>query len=157
MKFIPFKKFGKSLLRIVFLLTVILGSAALCYLLWNPGRDTPLPDYSDNAIWIGHGWLGDDAWFERKQIDRADFRSEANIVGTHQQSGIRERVGALGERRNNPQQPVGTSGVRFPGQRGGLHKCLCRRHDPDQAVFDQQRQQEDRHDPGNRCRGFPLG
>ena len=80
MKFIPFKKFGRSLLRIMFLLTVILGGATLCYLLWNPGSDDPLPDYSDNAIWIGHGWLGDNAWFERKQIDPADFRSEANIA-----------------------------------------------------------------------------
>ena len=80
MKHVLFRKFGKSLLRIVFLLIVILGGAALCYLLWDPGSDTPLPDYSDNAIWIGHGWLGDDAWFERKQIDRADFRSEAQIA-----------------------------------------------------------------------------
>ena len=78
-------------------------------------------------------------------------------LGAHQQNGIRERVGSLGERRNNPQQPVGTSGVRFPGQQEGLHKRLCRRHDPDQAVFDQQRRKEDIHDPGNRCRGFPLG
>ena len=80
MKHVLFQKFGKSLLRIVFLLTVILGGAALCYLLWDPGSDTPLPDYSGNAIWIGHGWLGDDAWFERKQADRTDFRSESKIA-----------------------------------------------------------------------------
>ena len=63
MKHVLFQKFGKSLLRIVFLLTVILGGAALCYLLWDPGSDTPLPDYSGNAIWIGHGWIGDDVWY----------------------------------------------------------------------------------------------
>ena len=65
-----FKKLGRSVLRIIAALVVILGVPALGYLIWQPGSDAPLPDFADNAIWIGHGWLGDDAWFARCASDR---------------------------------------------------------------------------------------
>ena len=68
------KKLGKSVLRIIAALAVILGVPAIIYLLWQPGSGAPLPSYSRNAIWLGHGWLGDDGWFKRNNRNMADFR-----------------------------------------------------------------------------------
>jgi len=73
------KKLGQSVLRIIAALALILGVPALCYLVWQPGSDAPLPEFRNNAIWIGHGWLGDDAWFARNGRDPAEFRSEEKI------------------------------------------------------------------------------
>ena len=73
------KKLGKSALRIIAALAMIFGAAALGYLVWQPGRGEPLPEFRNNAIWIGHGWLGDDAWFARNARDPAEFRSEEKI------------------------------------------------------------------------------
>ena len=58
------KKIGKSILRITAALAVIFGVPAVGYLSWRPGSDAPLPEFGNNAVWIGHGWLGDDGWFE---------------------------------------------------------------------------------------------
>lgn len=66
-------------MRIIAALALILGVPALCYLVWQPGSDAPLPEFRNNAIWIGHGWLGDDAWFARNGRDPAEFRSEEKI------------------------------------------------------------------------------
>ena len=68
------KKLGKSLLRIVAALAVVLGIPPIAYLLWQPGSNTPLPEYANNAIWIGHGWMGDDGWFERNNRNKDTFR-----------------------------------------------------------------------------------
>lgn len=73
------KNLGRSTLRITAALAVILGVPALCYLLWQPGSDAPLPKFRNNAIWIGHGWLGDDTWFIRNKRDMTKFRSAEKI------------------------------------------------------------------------------
>ena len=73
------KKLGKSALRIIAAPAIIFGGAALGYLVWRPGSVAPLPEFRNNAIWIGHGWLGDDAWFARNDRDPAEFRSEEKI------------------------------------------------------------------------------
>ena len=73
------KSIGISALRITAVLAVIFGVPALCYLLWQPGSDAPLPKFRNNAIWIGHGWLGDDAWFIRNKRDMTKFRSAEKI------------------------------------------------------------------------------
>ncbi|MBR2345617.1 MAG: hypothetical protein IKA71_07540, partial [Lentisphaeria bacterium] len=73
------KKFGKSLLRIAAALAVILGIPAIAYLLWQPGSNTPLQEYANNAIWIGHGWMGDDGWFERNNRNKDNFRRVEKI------------------------------------------------------------------------------
>ena len=78
------KKFGKSVWRIIAALAIILGIPGVSYLCWQPGSEAPLPDFADNAIWIGHGWLGDDAWFARNGRDPAEFRSEAKISALFQ-------------------------------------------------------------------------
>ena len=45
------KKIGKSALRIVAALAIILGIPALCYWAWQPGSNEPLPEYANNAPW----------------------------------------------------------------------------------------------------------
>ena len=74
------KKIGKSILRITAALAVIFGVPAVGYLLWRPGSDAPLPEFGNNAAWIGHGWLGDDGWFQRSRRRKDDFRRRENIV-----------------------------------------------------------------------------
>ena len=74
------KKFLLSLCRILIALAIILGVPALAYFLWSPGSDSPLPDLPDNAIWLGHGWLGDDSWFLRNQRDVNNFRNTEKIT-----------------------------------------------------------------------------
>ena len=73
------KKLEKSALRIVSALTIILGIPVFCYWVWQPGSNDPLPEYSNNAIWLGHGWLGDDSWFSRNNRNKEDFRSVEKI------------------------------------------------------------------------------
>ena len=73
------KELGKSALRITAALAVIFGVPTLCYLIWCPGSGEPLPEFRSNAIWIGHGWIGDDAWFARNHRDVTAFRSEERI------------------------------------------------------------------------------
>ena len=43
----------------------------VAYALWSPGREFSdgRHDRGTNAIWIGHGWLGVDEWFERQGRD----------------------------------------------------------------------------------------
>ncbi|HOX06787.1 MAG TPA: hypothetical protein PK280_10310 [Planctomycetota bacterium] len=55
----------------------------LAYALWLPGLDVTdgRHDLGHNGIWIQHGWLGDDAWFERngKAARRTEFRSRESV------------------------------------------------------------------------------
>ena len=73
------KKLEKSALRIVALSAIVLGIPALCYWVWQPGNEEPLPEYRNNAIWLGHGWLGADSWFIRNNRNKEDFRSVEKI------------------------------------------------------------------------------
>lgn len=74
------KKNVKSILRITVALAVVFGIPALCYWIWQPGNDLPLSAYPENAIWLGHGWLGDDSWFERNNRNKDDFRDVKKIT-----------------------------------------------------------------------------
>ncbi len=58
---------------------VLCGAAALA--LWSPGADVRdgRHDKGRHAIWIGHGWLGDDGWFEQYAKDPEEFRSVERI------------------------------------------------------------------------------
>ena len=51
------------------------------YWAWTPGMEVTdgRHDLRANGIWIGHGWLGADEWFQRNKKDPAKFRSEAAI------------------------------------------------------------------------------
>ncbi len=76
------KKLGKSLLRIATALAIALGVPALLYHLWSPGTVNAQGkfDQKQNAIWLGHGWLGDDLWFLRNSRNFDDFRSKGKIA-----------------------------------------------------------------------------
>lgn len=75
-----FKKLGKSILRISSALVIILGIPALCYWLWQPGKDNFKFTYNwNNAIWLSHGWLSDDSWFLRNKRNKENFRSAEKI------------------------------------------------------------------------------
>ena len=74
MKLILLKRLGKSLLRIIAALAIVFGVLAGGYWLWWPGSNAPLPRSSNNAIWLGHGWMGDDGWFKRSNRNVSDFR-----------------------------------------------------------------------------------
>ena len=73
------KKIGLSTLRRTAALAVIFALPAICYRLWQPGEEKTFTGLQDNAIWIGHGWLGDDSWFERNKRNKDDFRSKEKI------------------------------------------------------------------------------
>lgn len=52
-------------------------AAAVAYLAWPAGRVVTdgRHDRGRNALWLQHGWLGDDAWFARNHRDPSRFRS----------------------------------------------------------------------------------
>ncbi len=61
----------------------LVGAAVVAFLLWSPGsfiRDGR-HDLRSNAIWIQHGWLGDDSWFSRNRKDPDRFRNAPAISG----------------------------------------------------------------------------
>ena len=73
------KKFLKSLLRILLAVAIFCGIVLLIYVLWQPGSNKVLPKFENNAIWLGHGWFGDDLWFKRNKRNFEDFRSAEKI------------------------------------------------------------------------------
>lgn len=74
------KKLLQSFCRITLTLAIIIGLPALAYSLWSPGSDKPLTKLNNNAVWIGHGWLGDDSWFLRNQRNKNDFRNPQKMT-----------------------------------------------------------------------------
>ncbi len=64
-------------------LAVLALVALTAYALWSPGEDfrDGRHDRGANGIWLSHGWLGDDGWFERygKEARKPDFRSPKRI------------------------------------------------------------------------------
>ncbi|HUW56091.1 MAG TPA: glycoside hydrolase family 18 protein [Planctomycetota bacterium] len=62
-----------------FFLVIVFGA----YALWSPGEDVTdgRHDLGQNGIYLQHGWLGDDTWFEAHgRTDRmADFRKVESI------------------------------------------------------------------------------
>lgn len=75
------KKILNSTRRILLLLGILLGVPTAVYCLWSPGESFAKSnrDRQENAIWIGHGWLGDDAWFKHNQRNVDDFRNDTKI------------------------------------------------------------------------------
>ena len=67
--------------RRVLLLVAVLGLVAGAYALWSPGAviEHGRHDRGANGIWIQHGWLGDDAWFDRYARNPAQFRDPVAI------------------------------------------------------------------------------
>ena len=81
--------------RTLLLLAAILGVFSLGYLCWSPGERVTdgRHDLRRNGMWLQHGWLGDDAWFERNGRDRANFRDTAKIAALREKltrHGVRD-------------------------------------------------------------------
>ncbi len=66
---------------------VLAAMAAGAYVIWSPGADLRdgSHDLARNGLWIGHGWLGDDGWFQRNdKIEKCDhFRSPEAIAALY--------------------------------------------------------------------------
>ena len=67
--------------RTILLLGGVLTVIAMGYLVWSPGKRIRdgRHDHRTNGIWLQHGWLGDDSWFERNQRDKNLFRNDQKI------------------------------------------------------------------------------
>lgn len=67
--------------RTFLLLFAVIGVIGLLYLLWSPGERIVdgRHDLRTNGIWLQHGWLGDDRWFERYRKDKELFRNDERI------------------------------------------------------------------------------
>lgn len=63
------------------MLMLLAGMVVIAYWIWTPGTRITDGRYNLNAngIWIQHGWLGDDAWFERNRRDKSRFRSAEQV------------------------------------------------------------------------------
>ena len=67
------------MLRILLAVAIFCGIVLLIYVLWQPGSNKVLPKFENNAIWLGHGWFGDDLWFKRNKRNFEDFRNAEKI------------------------------------------------------------------------------
>lgn len=65
----------------VIILAIIGLIGLVCFLLWSPGFDVRdgRHDLKMNGIWIQHGWLGDDNWFQRNNKDKSQFRDGSKL------------------------------------------------------------------------------
>jgi len=77
--------------RSILLLCGFLGVLFLVYLAWSPGKRVldGRHNLGTNGIWLQHGWLGDDSWFQRYRKDKTLFRNDrkiqslADLLGNH--------------------------------------------------------------------------
>jgi hypothetical protein len=67
--------------RTLVLLVCLVTMFGLGYLLWSPGKviRDGRHDLRTHGIWIQHGWLGDDSWFQRNRKDPGQFRDRAKV------------------------------------------------------------------------------
>lgn len=69
--------------RTIYAGTLFMLALWLAWSLWDPGGDPPpggAHDRGRNALWIGHGWLGDDRWFRLYHKDKSAFREPARLA-----------------------------------------------------------------------------
>jgi hypothetical protein len=73
-----------SVRRIISILAIVLGLITLAYVLWRPGLDLRdgRNDRGSNAIWLAHGWLGADEWFNsnNKTNQFVRYRHPTNVA-----------------------------------------------------------------------------
>lgn len=75
------RHFNRPPLRTLLLFFAVFGAMGLAYMAWSPGKciRDGRHDLRTNGIWIQHGWLGDDLWFERNHKDKTLFRNDQKI------------------------------------------------------------------------------
>lgn len=85
MKFL--KTLTKPPWRTLVVCVLLLLCAFLGYQVWTPGTHIAdgRHDRKMNGIWLQHGWLGDDAWFQMYQKASQPFRNPAAILHLKQQ------------------------------------------------------------------------
>ncbi len=68
--------------RTLFIIIVLVSLFGLGYHLWHPGRIVRdgSHDLKTNGIWLQHGWLGDDRWFQQNEKRPDYFRNPHNIL-----------------------------------------------------------------------------
>ena len=61
---------------------LFIGLFLLGYQLWTPGKVVVngSHDVKTNGIWLQHGWLGDDKWFQQHNKKALRFRNAQNIL-----------------------------------------------------------------------------
>jgi hypothetical protein len=67
--------------RTIYAGLLVLAMVGISYMVWQPGADVRdgRHDRGGNALWLQHGWLGDDGWFARNQRDKALFRTVEHV------------------------------------------------------------------------------
>ena len=75
------KKFIRSLIRILLLLSIVLGIPTIIYCFWSSGKqiNDGRHDLRRNGMWLQHGWLATDDWLSRNSKDFSHFRSSESI------------------------------------------------------------------------------
>lgn len=70
----------RVLMAAFILLTMIM--LVFAYAAWHPGRlvRDGRHDLRTNAIWLQHGWMGDDDWFQRNKRDKSRFRDARQMA-----------------------------------------------------------------------------
>ena len=74
----------------------LIVAATLLHWCWQPGLETAnsADNRARNALWMNHGWLGNDAWFAPDKFDQKPrFRAASNIAQmaqTCRENGIRD-------------------------------------------------------------------
>jgi hypothetical protein len=68
-------------LRTLLLVLGVLGIIGLVYLIYSPGKTIRdgRHDLGQNGIWLQHGWLGHDNWFDEHGRDRSTIRNDDAI------------------------------------------------------------------------------
>ena len=76
------KTFMRPPWRTLVVCLLLLFGVFLGYQLWTPGSHLTdgRHDRRMNGIWLQHGWLGDDTWFQTYQKSSQHFRNPANIL-----------------------------------------------------------------------------
>ncbi len=61
---------------------LLAGLILIGYQIWSPGKVVVdgSHDLKRNGIWIQHGWLGDDQWFQQHKKKANRFRNAQNIM-----------------------------------------------------------------------------
>ena len=67
--------------RLLLLLLLVLIGVFISYFFWQPGTilRSGAHDKGSNGIWLQHGWLGNDSWFENSGKESSPFRSKEQI------------------------------------------------------------------------------
>jgi hypothetical protein len=72
-----------SILRVLTVVGTVVTLIVVSYAAWTPGArvEDGRHDRGKNGLWLQHGWLGDDPWFDRYHRDRSRFRTDEALDG----------------------------------------------------------------------------